>query len=482
MGRMNVFSPDIITEPLPPNFKAPTLERYDKNTDPNDHLESFRALMILYGYSDALTCRTFQATFKGAARRWFSSLPPQSINSWEQFSSLFLARFISSRRAQKSVVSLMTVKQKRGESLRSYIDRFKKEELEVHDLNPMVSMHTAISELLPSLALKYSIAKSQPKTKLEFLERAQKYTVVKEALVGDIQERGTEHRDKDPEKKRKNGDHDRNNGNSKNNKKPPASALAYYQGNPKKYYKFHQGTSHDTEDCYDLKNEIESLICQGHLKQYVGGEAGASSTQQQHQQIVSVINIIAGGTASALARKAYFRQLSIQGPILKRKKQKETLSFTDEDLKGVAVPHDNTLVVSTIITYFVVKRILVDNGSSVDILFYEAFEKMKIAPERLQPTDVPLVGFSNNVVKPEGKITLPVTVGTELQQGTRMTEFLLVNGKYETREQSMSKNLAKVQDLAYHFQLFSLQQVPRAENVRADALSKLANTSNGVLG
>ncbi|XP_010245143.1 PREDICTED: uncharacterized protein LOC104588767 [Nelumbo nucifera] len=200
--------------------------------------------------------------------------------------------------------------------------------------------------------------------------------------------------------------------------------------NPKKYYKFHRGTSHDTKDCFDLKNEIESFIHRGHLKQYVGGEPSASSSQQQPQQHQQVASIKDGSTAlggaSVVARKAYARQLNIQGPTPKKQKQKATLSFTSEDLKGFAVPHEDALVISAIIAKFVDKRILVDSGSSADILFYEAFEKMRIAPERLQAADVPLVGFSNNVVRLEGKITPPLTVGMKPKQATRMTKFLVV--------------------------------------------------------
>ncbi|XP_010253542.1 PREDICTED: uncharacterized protein LOC104594768 [Nelumbo nucifera] len=105
----------------------------------------------------------------------------------------------------------------RGESLRSHIDYFKNEELEVRDLNPLVSMHAAINRLLPNSALKCSVAKSYSKTKLKFLERAQKYITVEEALAMDAHERSTEHQDGAPEKKRKNGDQGRNNSN--NNRK-----------------------------------------------------------------------------------------------------------------------------------------------------------------------------------------------------------------------------------------------------------------------
>ncbi|XP_010274958.1 PREDICTED: uncharacterized protein LOC104610163 [Nelumbo nucifera] len=230
---MDAFTLDIIFEPLPQRFKDPTLEMYGGTSDPDDHLESFRALMILYGYSNALTCRTFQATFKGAAHRWFSSLPPRSISSWEHFSNLFLTSFISSRWCQKSVVSLMSIKQKKGKSLWSYIDNFRKEELEVHDLNPMVSMHTTINGHRVGLALKCSVAKTLPKAKLEFLKKAQKYIVAEEASSEDHQEREVVRHNGPPKKKRKGGDnHHHNNNSSKDHEKPPASALSYNQYTP----------------------------------------------------------------------------------------------------------------------------------------------------------------------------------------------------------------------------------------------------------
>ncbi|XP_010259737.1 PREDICTED: uncharacterized protein LOC104599072 [Nelumbo nucifera] len=228
---MDAFTPDIIFEPLPQHFKAPTLEMYDGTSDPDDHLESFRALMILYGYSDVLTCRTFQATFRGAAHHWFSNPPPRSISSWEQFANLFLARFINNRRCYKSVVSLMSIKQKQGESLRSYIDRYKKEELEVRDLNPMVSMHAAINGLSGS-ALKCLVAKTPLKTKLEFLKKAQKYIATEEASAGDHQEREVERPNGPPKKKRKGGGNHHNNNSNKDLKKPPALAQAYSQYMP----------------------------------------------------------------------------------------------------------------------------------------------------------------------------------------------------------------------------------------------------------
>ena len=62
------FSQKIMQEQVPPNFKLPHFESYDGTTDPIDHLEAFRTTMLLHGAPDAILCRAFPSTLKGAAR------------------------------------------------------------------------------------------------------------------------------------------------------------------------------------------------------------------------------------------------------------------------------------------------------------------------------------------------------------------------------------------------------------------------------
>ncbi|KAK3029308.1 hypothetical protein RJ639_038406 [Escallonia herrerae] len=71
------------------------------------------------------------------------------------------------------------------------------------------------------------------------------------------------------------------------------------------------------------------------------------------------------------------------------------------------------------------KRVVVDNGSSAEVLFYDAFKKINIPTYHLQKMDTPLCGFSNHPVTVEGVIALPVVVGTPLRQANLMLDFVV---------------------------------------------------------
>ena len=76
---------------------------------------------------------------------------------------------------------------------------------------------------------------------------------------------------------------------------------------------------------------------------------------------------------------------------------------------------------------FNTKRILVDNGSSADIIYLPAFQQLKLDPKRLRPFDSPLISFSGDRVYPKDIVTLTITVGTYPRQLTRQLDFLVVD-------------------------------------------------------
>ena len=87
------------------------------------------------------------------------------------------------------------------------------------------------------------------------------------------------------------------------------------------------------------------------------------------------------------------------------------IGFSEEDARRLHHLHDDALVVSIRIEDYNMHRVLVDNGSSVDILYYLAFQQMGIGREQLIPTNTSLVGFGGTRVLPLGAITLSVVVG-----------------------------------------------------------------------
>ncbi|GAV76975.1 hypothetical protein CFOL_v3_20448 [Cephalotus follicularis] len=73
------------------------------------------------------------------------------------------------------------------------------------------------------------------------------------------------------------------------------------------------------------------------------------------------------------------------------------------------------------------KRILIDSGSSADILYKHAFDQLRIPVDQLKPVKTPLVGFAGETIHPLGSINLSVVTGTTLQQTQIEMTFLVVD-------------------------------------------------------
>jgi hypothetical protein len=82
-----------------------------------------------------------------------------------------------------------------------------------------------------------------------------------------------------------------------------------------------------------------------------------------------------------------------------------------EDFKLKSTNHNDAMVIEVNIAGWVIRKILVDNGSSADILFLKTFEKMDLSKHMLHPPKYPLQGFGGKPIKPVGKVSLPVSFG-----------------------------------------------------------------------
>ena len=103
------------------------------------------------------------------------------------------------------------------------------------------------------------------------------------------------------------------------------------------------------------------------------------------------------------------------------------IEFSEEEARILYHPHDNALIISLRVEDYNKHRVLVDNGSLADILYYPAFQQMRINREQLVPINAYLVGFRGTRVFPLGTVTLLVTVGDYPQQITKNVTFLVVD-------------------------------------------------------
>ncbi|GMN19415.1 hypothetical protein TIFTF001_039817 [Ficus carica] len=96
------------------------------------------------------------------------------------------------------------------------------------------------------------------------------------------------------------------------------------------------------------------------------------------------------------------------------------ITFTDDEADLLLYPHNDALIGEIRVTDNIVRRVLIDNGSSADILFIDTFTRLRIEGAVLTPTRTPLYGFTGECVRAVGTVCLPVTVGDGPERMTRM--------------------------------------------------------------
>ena len=98
------------------------------------------------------------------------------------------------------------------------------------------------------------------------------------------------------------------------------------------------------------------------------------------------------------------------------------LGFSDEDKVGTIQPHDD-LVVTLRIGGYDVKRVMIDQGSAVNIMYPDLYKGLGLKPKDLSAYSSPLVSFEGRMVIPKGQIRLPVQTGMDVVE----VDFIVVD-------------------------------------------------------
>ena len=103
--------------------------------------------------------------------------------------------------------------------------------------------------------------------------------------------------------------------------------------------------------------------------------------------MINVILATLGRTDSCPSRVMFVARLTAESDNRESKKAKKgaspVLGFSDEDKIGTIQPHDDTLVVTLRIGGYDVKRVLVDQGSAVEVMYPDLYKGLNLKPEDL---------------------------------------------------------------------------------------------------
>ena len=133
------------------------------------------------------------------------------------------------------------------------------------------------------------------------------------------------------------------------------------------YYQYHRDYGHDTDNCRELQKAIEQLIQNGKLENFTNRRHRDPEDQgddrdgnkKPRNEAAGVINMIVGGEIPKEKRLKRARKDENQLP---------DITFGPEDGQHVQHPHNDALVISAHIQNFLVKRLLIDDRSTVNAL------------------------------------------------------------------------------------------------------------------
>ncbi|XP_019233664.1 PREDICTED: uncharacterized protein LOC109214225 [Nicotiana attenuata] len=190
------------------------------------------------------------------------------------------------------------------------------------------------------------------------------------------------------------------------------------QRDPNLWCEYHGTNGHWTRDCRHLREEVATLLKNDHLREFLSDRAknnyGRNRDNTEPPKVgedpprltINMIftgNEINGVTFSATKKT----KVSVTHSKRLREVAEDNITFTEEDADGLLLPHNDALVISLNVLDFKIKRVLMDPGSSANIIRWRLLEQTKLTGSII-PASKLLAGYNLASVTTRGEILLPM--------------------------------------------------------------------------
>ncbi|XP_059634738.1 uncharacterized protein LOC132277045 [Cornus florida] len=314
--------------------------------------------MALNTNNDPLMYKCFLISLAGPTLNWFKNLAQGSIASFQDLCDKFISQYYGNKCPTKNVSSLFTMKQHEDKQLQAFLTQFnlvKNMVMECHLSTAVQAFKLTMNQGIP---FHTSLVVNTPKTMDELNERADGFVHLEEEeeaansrktlIILTKEKSKAKIRQKQAQPQRQTSWKTEKRSRDEELVTPLRVTLTR---EPKE-------TSGDADRKGGIYRTTESeellrtRLCQAQLKRIIG------SVHALHQQ-----------NASA------------------------QIKFDRTDLLRVQVPHKDPLVVSLTVAECLARRVLIDPGSSANVIPRVTFDRLEIEPEKLKPTGNPLLGF-----------------------------------------------------------------------------------------
>ncbi|XP_059298083.1 uncharacterized protein LOC132050735 [Lycium ferocissimum] len=476
------FPPSAAPMKIPKRFHMPDIPKYSGTTDPNEHVTAYTCATKGNDLADdereSVLLKKFGETLSKGAMLWYHNLLEHSIDSFAMLADAFVKAHAGAIKVETLKSDLFNVKQRDDETLREFVARFQMERMDL----PPVTDDWAVQAFTQGLNSRSSITSMELKQNLieypaiawadvhnsyQSKIRVEDDKILRAASLdrrangrsnesGKVDRRSDRRNDRGPNNRgliNKNAVK-RISGNreiprlSEYNFCVDIATLAAavsrnketrhprpIQSDPEKRDKslvcrYHHTHGHRTEDCRQLREEVARLFNLGHLREFLSERAKIhfksldSNKLDRPEEPHQVIHMIMGGTDVPVGPVMKRTKISITREKRVRSDDPEgAITFDDADMEGIAQPHNDALVISILVNNFRIKRVLIDPGSSANIIRWRVIEQLGLL-EQIVPAIRVLNGFNMACETTKGEITLPISMAGVTQQ----TKFYVTEG------------------------------------------------------